>query len=61
MIMEVGTESNKKVIYDHLKSIDVNMFSQKLAWKKVKVIDDMPANYKEGSLFVSLDNQMLWS
>ena len=30
MILEVGTESNKKVIYDHLKSIDVNMFSQKL-------------------------------
>ena len=38
MILEVGTESNKKVIYDHLKSIDVNMFSQKLAWKKVQVI-----------------------
>jgi len=61
MILEVGTESNKKVIYDHLKSIDVNMFSQKLAWKKVQVIDDMPASYKEGSLFVSQDNQMLWS
>ena len=61
MILEVGTESNKKVIYDHLKSIDVNMFSQKLAWKKVQVIDDMPASYKEGSLFVSPDNQMLWS
>ena len=61
MILEVGTESNKKVIYDHLKSIDVNMFSQKLAWKKVQVIEDIPASYKEGSLFVTLDNQMLWS
>jgi hypothetical protein len=36
------------------------MFSQKQAWKKVEVIDDMPASYKEGSLFVSLNNQMLW-
>ena len=61
MILEVSTESNKKVIYDHLKSIDVNMFSQKLAWKKVQVIDDLPASYKEGSLFITLDNQMLWS
>ena len=40
---------------------DVNMFSQKLAWKKAQVIDDIPASYKEGSLFVSLDNQMIWS
>ena len=38
-----------------------NMFSQKLAWKKVQVIDDMPASYKEGSLFVSLDNKMHWN
>ena len=61
MILEVGTKKNRKVIYDHLKSIDVNMFSQKLAWKKVQVIDDLPASYKEGSLFITLDNQMLWS
>ena len=61
MVMEVGTERNRNVIYDHLKSIDVNMFSQKNAWKKVKDVDDVPASYKEGSLFVSRDNQMLWS
>ena len=61
MILEVGTKKNRKVIYNHLKSIDVNMFSQKRAWKKVQVIEDIPANYKEGSLFISLDNQMLWS
>ena len=61
MILEVGTERNRKVIYDHLKSIDVNMFSQKRAWKKVESVDDIPASYKEGSLFVSLNNQMLWS
>ena len=61
MVMEVGNEKNRAAIYDHLNSIGVNMFSQKQAWEKVEVVDDMPANYKEGSLFVSLDNKMLWN
>jgi len=60
MIMEVGNEKNKEAIFEHLNSIGVNMFSQKQAWKKVEVVGNMPANYKEGSLFVSLDNEMLW-
>jgi FkbM family methyltransferase len=59
MIMEVS-EKNRVAIYEHLNSIGVNMFSQKQAWKKVEVVDDVPANYKEGSLFVSLDNKMHW-
>lgn len=60
MIMEVS-EKNRVAIYDHLSSIGVNMFSQKKAWKKAEVVDDLPANYKEGSLFVSLDNKMHWN
>jgi len=60
MIMEVGNEKNKEAIFEHLNSIGANMFSQKQAWKKVEVVGNMPANYKEGSLFVSLDNEMLW-
>ena len=59
MIMEVS-EKNRVAIYDHLNSIGVNMFSQKKAWKKAEAVDDVPANYKEGSLFVSLDNKMQW-
>ena len=60
IIMEVS-EKTRGAIYNHLNSLGVNMFSQKQAWKKVEVVDDMPANYKEGSLFVSLDNKMLWN
>ena len=59
MIMEVS-EKTRGAIFNHLNSLGVNMFSQKQAWRKVEVVDDMPANYKEGSLFVSLDNKMLW-
>ena len=61
MVMEVGNEKNKEAIFEHLNSIGVNMFSQKKAWKKAEVVDDVPANYKEGSLFVSLDNKMHWN
>ena len=60
MVMEVGTKKNGEVIYDHLKSIGVNMFSQKQAWQKVESIDGMPTSYKEGSLFVSPNDRMRW-
>jgi len=60
MVMEVGTKKNAEVIYDHLKSIGVNMFSQKHAWQKVESIDGMPTSYKEGSLFVSPNDRMRW-
>jgi FkbM family methyltransferase len=60
MVMEVGTKNNAKVIYDHLKSLGVNMFSQKQGWQKVESIDEMPTSYKEGSLFVSQSNRMRW-
>ena len=60
MVMEVGTKNNAEVIYEHLKSLGVNMFSQKQAWQKVESIDDMPTSYKEGSLFVSPNDRMRW-
>ena len=61
MILEVGTETNKRIVFDHLNNIGVNMFSQKKAWNKVETIEDIPSSYKEGSLFVSTDEKMIWS
>ena len=61
MILEVGTETNKRIVFDHLNNIGVNMFSQKKAWNKVETIEDIPSSYKEGSLFVSTDEKMIWA
>lgn len=59
-MIEVGTEENAKVIYNHLKAQNVNMFSQKTGWKRVESMEDMPTSYREGSLFISSKQEMPW-
>ena len=60
MILEVGTEKNAKIIFEYLNEINVNMFSQKTGWKKVSDLADVPTSYKEGSLFLSVADEMSW-
>ena len=60
MILEVGTEKNAKIIFEYLNEINVNMFSQKTGWNKVSDLADVPTSYKEGSLFLSLADEMSW-
>ncbi len=60
MILEVGTPENARIIYDHLCKININMFSQKIGWSKIKTLEDIPTSHKEGSLFISKGQKMLW-
>ena len=60
MILEVGTEKNAKIIFEYLNEINVNMFSQKIGWNKVSDLADVPTSYKEGSLFLSVADEMSW-
>ena len=60
MILEVGSSENANDIFHHCNKINVNMFSQKNNWNKVLSISDMPESYKEGSLFISLKDEMPW-
>ena len=60
MILEVGTEKNAKIIFEYLNEINVNMFSQKTGWNKVSDLTDVPTSYKEGSLFLSVADEMSW-
>ena len=59
-MVEVGSESNAKVIFEFLKLIGVNCFSQKTGWNIVKDLKDMPNTYKEGSLFSSCKDLVPW-
>lgn len=59
-IVEIGTPENAKLIFEYMQNIGVNLYSQKKSWLKVNALEDMPASYKEGSLFISLDNSMPW-
>jgi len=60
MILEVGTEQNAEIIFEYLNEINVNMFSQKTGWNKVSNLADVPTSYKEGSLFLSVADEMSW-
>ena len=60
MILEVGTEKNAKIIFEYLNEINVNMFSQKTGWNKVSNLAGIPTSYKEGSLFLSVADEMSW-
>ena len=53
MVLEVGSDSNAEAIYNHLLSLNVNMFSQKNNWDIADSLSDIPISYKQGSLFVS--------
>ena len=60
MILEVGTEKNAEIIFEYLNEINVNMFSQKTGWNKVSNLAEIPTSYKEGSLFLSVADEMSW-
>jgi FkbM family methyltransferase len=61
MMVEVGSEENAAAIYEHLKKIEVRAFAQKLGWKQVQSLDDMPTHYKNGSLFITRKPSMPWA
>ena len=60
MIAEVGTFQNAELIFNHLSSINVNIFAQKIGWELVTDIMHMPTSHREGSIFVSSKKNMSW-
>jgi hypothetical protein len=58
--IEIENENNAKLVFEHFRSIGINMFSQKNNWQKVNSISDMPIGYRDGSLFVSSKETMSW-
>jgi len=61
VMMEVGSEENAKGVFEHLNSLGVKMFAQKIGWNEVKSLDNMPTTYKEGSLFITSKSSMSWT
>ena len=61
MMVEIGSKENADAIFEYLEKIEVNAFAQKLGWGSVKSLKDMPASYKEGSLFLSRQTVMPWT
>lgn len=60
-VVEVESERNADAIYKHFTSLGVKLFSQKTNWQLVHNVEDMPASYREGTLFVTCKSEMPWS
>ncbi|MBI3901101.1 MAG: FkbM family methyltransferase, partial [Chlamydiia bacterium] len=52
-IIEIGNNENAQAIYDHLTRLQVNAFAQKIGWKRVEKLEDMPTSHRDGSLFIT--------
>ena len=59
-VMEIGTSKNAEAIYEHLSETNVQMFSQKCGWDRVKQLADMPKSHREGSIFLTGKSYMPW-
>jgi FkbM family methyltransferase len=59
-IVEIGTEANARLVHERFATSGINLFSQKSGWERVTRLAQMPASYKEGSLFISAKNEMPW-
>jgi len=60
-LIEVENENNASLIYEHLKTIGVKLFSQKTNWQPVKDISGMPTSYREGTLFATSRSETPWA
>jgi FkbM family methyltransferase len=59
-VVKVGSADNAARIFDRFAGLPVNLFAQKIAWRKVETAGDMPTSHRDGSLFVSVKDAMPW-
>lgn len=59
-LVEVENENNAALLYKHFTALGVRLFSQKTNWGLVRDVGDMPAGYREGTLFVTCKSEMPW-
>ena len=59
-LVEIENANNAEAVFIHFNKIGINLFSQKINWKRVKTIEEMPTSYHEGTLFISSKEMMPW-
>ena len=59
-LVEVQDQRNAEDIFKFFTDSQVNLFPQKINWKRAKTVEDIPVNYREGTLFISCKEEMPW-
>lgn len=60
VMVEVGSAENAAAIFDHMASLGVGMYPQKLGWQAARSATDLPTSHRDGSLFLSARGKMPW-
>ena len=60
IMVEIGNPGNAKAVFEHFASIKVPMYAQKLGWRRVQDLADVPTSHREGSLFITASDRMPW-
>lgn len=61
IMVEIGNAANAKAVFEYLRDLGVGMFAQKIGWRTVEKLADVPTSHREGSLFISAKAAMPWS
>lgn len=59
-LVEIGNPENAAAVFEHFRTIGVNLFAQKTGWGRVCSPADMPVSYRDGTLFISCRAEMPW-
>jgi FkbM family methyltransferase len=60
IMVEIGNAQNASAVFEHLRHIGVGMFAQKIGWRRVGSLSEVPTSHREGSLFISAKAEMPW-
>lgn len=60
-LLEVGTPENAERIFEHLHGQGPSLFAQKIGWRQVTSLEDMPTSYRDGTLFLTGKAEMPWT
>ena len=52
IVAEVRNEANAEAIFDHFLDLHVPIWSQKIDWRPVVFLDQMPTGNHEGLIFI---------
>jgi FkbM family methyltransferase len=59
-ILEINNKKNAIKIFNLSKKNKTNIFSQKIGWKKVEFINNLPMHHTEGSIIITYQKCLEW-
>jgi FkbM family methyltransferase len=61
IMLEIGSEKNAIEIYEILKQKGIPAYAQKINWRLVEKLEDLPSHHTHGSVFLSMQGAPKWN